>query len=149
MAPRESPRPRQRARERTHRHERKTTHSGSPRKPRAAASSGTGSEALSADSLAKLNLLNQYTRQQEITPTKTRRKGHHEVVDEKIVVERSRRQHKRKKRRVVSGALLEEGHGSRLRGIRGGDRYEKEDYEDNVRRNRKRLCGFHSQCSYT
>lgn len=65
------------------------------------------------------------------------------MVDEQIVVERSRKQHKRKKRRVVSGALLEEGDGPKLRGIRGGYRSEKGDYsDDNVSRNRKRLCKF-------
>jgi len=61
------------------------------------------------------------------------------VVDEKIVVERSRKQHKRKKRRVVSGALLEEGSGEKLRGLRGGDRYEKE-YSNGGSR-KKKFCG--------
>lgn len=59
-------------------------------------------------------------------------------MDEKIVVERSRKQHKRKKRRVVSGALLEEGRSEKLRGLRGGARYEK-DYDDGGGR-RKKFC---------
>ena len=63
------------------------------------------------------------------------------MVDEKIVVERSRKQHKRKKRRVVSGALLEEGDSKRLRGLRGGyDRYEKDDYDNDTGKRKKRLC---------
>lgn len=67
------------------------------------------------------------------------------MVDEKIVVERSRRQHKRKKRRVVSGALLEEGNGRTLRGIRGGDRYEKDEYDEEGSGNRKKkICMFYS-----
>ena len=67
------------------------------------------------------------------------------MVDEKIVVERSRRQHKRKKRRVVSGALLEEGNGRTLRGIRGGDRYEKDEYDEGGSGNRKKkICMFYS-----
>jgi glucan 1,3-beta-glucosidase len=61
------------------------------------------------------------------------------VVDEKIVVERSRKQHKRKKRRVVSGALLEEGDGEKLRGLRGGARYEKEYRKEESRK--KKICG--------
>jgi len=100
---------------------------------------------LSADSLAKLNQLNQHSaRQQDLTPKKTRRKQHREVVDEKIVIERSRRQHKRKKRRVVSGALLEEGNGKTLRGIRGGHGYEKGDYDNEGSGNRKKkICTFY------
>jgi glucan 1,3-beta-glucosidase len=57
------------------------------------------------------------------------------------VVEKSRRQHKRKKRRVVSGALLEEGDSRRLKGLRGGEKYEEykyEEYENGKRK--KRLC---------
>lgn len=53
------------------------------------------------------------------------------------MVERSRKQHKRKKRRVVSGALLEEGDSGRLRGLRGGEKY---DSEDELRFRKKRLC---------
>lgn len=60
------------------------------------------------------------------------------------MVERSRKQHKRKKRRVVSGALLEEGDSGRLRGLRGGDRYED---SDEARFKKKRLCRLHSNNS--
>lgn len=60
------------------------------------------------------------------------------MVDEKIVVERSRKQHKRKKRRVVSGALLEEGHGEKLRGLRGGARSEEQYQEGGSRK--KKFC---------
>lgn len=67
-------------------------------------------------------------------------------MDEKIVVEQSRRQHKRKKRRVVSGALLEEGDGQKLRGLRGGaryDKYEKDIYEDEQSGGKKKkLCRY-------
>ena len=142
MAPRESPRPK--PRERSHRHESRKPQSQSPRKHKSNTTSESSSQALSADSLAKLNQLNQHSaRQPELKPKKTRRKQHREVIDEKIVVERSRRQHKRKKRRVVSGALLEEGNGRTLRGIRGGDRYEKDDFDDEGSGNRrKKLCKF-------
>ena len=63
-------------------------------------------------------------------------------MDERIVVEKSRKQHKRKKRRVVSGALLEEGDSRRLRGMRGGEKYE--DSEDEARFKKKRLCMYPS-----
>jgi glucan 1,3-beta-glucosidase len=55
------------------------------------------------------------------------------------VVEK-RRDHKRRKRRVVSGALLEEGDSSRLKGLRGGERYEKEYDEEDDGKKRKRMC---------
>lgn len=58
-----------------------------------------------------------------------------------MVVEKSRRQHKRKKRRVVSGALLEEGDSYRLKGFRGGEKYD--DFDDG--RRKKRLCRFNLQ----
>jgi hypothetical protein len=65
-------------------------------------------------------------------------------VNEKIVIEQGRRQHKRKKRRVVSGSLLEEGDGPKLRGLRGGaryEKYEKDEYDDDGGGNKKkRLC---------
>lgn len=55
-------------------------------------------------------------------------------------MERSRKQHKRKKRRVVSGALLEEAEGEKLRGLRGGTyNYEKDDKEEAFLKRRKRL----------
>lgn len=52
-----------------------------------------------------------------------------------------RKQHKKKKRRVVSGAMLEEGDGERLRGIRGGrgEYDEKRDYGDDGSKRRK-IC---------
>ena len=144
MAPRESPR--LRPRERAHHHDRRS-HGQSPRKSRDhATSSDSSSQDLSADSLAKLDQLNQYTARQEVTPKKERRKRHREVIDEKIVVERSRRQDKRRKRRVVSGALLEEGDGQRLTGRRGGIRNEKE-YEYNDGNRKKRLCTLPSRTS--
>ncbi|KAL3421478.1 beta-glucosidase 6 [Phlyctema vagabunda] len=138
MAPRESPRPR--PRERRHQHEKRRSHSQSPRKARPAVSSESSSQALSADTLAKLNQLNQQQayRPQEITPKKTRRKREREVLDEKIVIERARKSHKRKKRRVVSGALLEEGSSRKLRGLRGGDAYE-EDSEEGGGKSKKKL----------
>ncbi|TVY53773.1 putative glucan 1,3-beta-glucosidase D [Lachnellula cervina] len=138
MAPRESPRPRPRERHRHH-NDKRRSQGGTPRRSRhEATSSQSDSQALSADSLAKLNQLNQRerTQPQEVTPKKTRRKREREVVDEKIVVERSRKQHKRKKRRVVSGALLEEGHGEKLRGLRGGARSE-EQYQEGGSRKKK------------
>jgi glucan 1,3-beta-glucosidase len=142
MAPGESPR--RKPRERTHHYGQKKSQAQSPRKARAhPPSSSSGSQALSADSLARLNLLNQHEAARaakEVTPKKTRRKRHREVPDEKFVVEK-RRQHKRKKRRVVSGAMLEEGDGPRLRGLRGGARYdEKGEYDSGKRK--KRLCRF-------
>lgn len=145
MAPRESPRPR--PRERTHRHGKRGSYGQSPRKHRSkAVSSESSSQALSADALAKLDRLNQYpARSEEITPKKTRRKRHRDIVEEKVEIEQPRRQHKRKKRRVVSGALLEEGDGKKLRGLRGGatyDGYEKADYEFDTGKRKKRLCMF-------
>lgn len=72
------------------------------------------------------------------------------MVEERVVVEKNRKHHKRKKRRVVSGALLEEGDGQRLRGIRGGDRYdryEKEEYRAEGGKGKKKLCGWNSEDS--
>ncbi|CZS96178.1 related to glucan 1,3-beta-glucosidase [Rhynchosporium graminicola] len=141
--PRESPRrPREsrESRERSLQHDRKRT---ARRSRYEETSSGVSSQTLSVNALAKLDQLNrkEATRSAEVTPTKPRRKRQHkerEAVEEKIVVEK-RRQHKRKKRRVVSGALLEEGNGSRLRGIRGGDRnYEKQDYDSEGRGGKKK-----------
>jgi glucan 1,3-beta-glucosidase len=134
MAPRESERPKHR--ERSHHYEKRRPH----KSRHESASSQSGSKLLSADALAKLNQLNQQSaRSTEVTPKKTRRKRHRDVIDEKIVVEK-RRDHKRRKRRVVSGALLEEGDSSRLRGLRGGERYEKEYDGYNDGKERKRLC---------
>ena len=133
MAPRESERPKHR--ERSHHHAKRKSHKSRYE----SASSQSGSQLLSADALSKLDQLNQQSiRSAEVTPKKTRRKRHREVIDEKIVVEK-RRDHKRRKRRVVSGALLEEGDSSRLKGLRGGERYEKE-YDEDDGRKRKRLC---------
>jgi hypothetical protein len=133
MAPRESERPKHR--ERSHHDAKRKSY----RSKYESASSQSGSQLLSADALSKLNQLNQQsTRSTEVTPKKTQRKRHREVIDEKTVVEK-RRDHKRRKRRVVSGALLEEGDGSRLKGLRGGERYEKEYDEEDDGRKRKRL----------
>jgi glucan 1,3-beta-glucosidase len=145
MAPRESPRPR--PREKAHQDSRRPRGDNPHRHSREnTPSSATSSQALSADSLAKLNLLNARTsREQEVRTKRTRRKREHEFVNEKpVVVERERRYRKERSRRVVSGALLEEGDGRRLRGIRGGDRYEKggERYEkeEDVGKRKKRIC---------
>lgn len=143
MTPQESPRPR--PRERTHRQDRdrRRSHAQSQRKSRAHASaSEASSQALSADALLKLDRLNQQAASREVTPKKARQKRQREVIDEKVVVERSRKQHKRKKRRVVSGALLEEGDSGRLRGIRGGDRYDNSEEEAWFKK--KRLCRLSS-----
>jgi len=139
MAPRESLQPRQRERVRMHPRDKGRSHSHTPRKSRGTAtSSKSSSQVLSADSLAKLNLLNQQAaRQQEVTPKKAQRKRQREIIDEKPVIERNRKQHKSKKERAVSGALLEEGDSQRLRGLRGGDWYASE-YSDGKRK--KRLC---------
>jgi glucan 1,3-beta-glucosidase len=132
MAPRESERPKHR--ERSHHHAKRKPH----RSKYESASSQFGSQLLSSDARSKLDRLNQQsTRSTEVTPKKTRRNRHREVINEKIVVEK-RRDHKRRKRRVVSGALLEEGDGSRLKGLRGGERYEKEYDEEDDGRKRKR-----------
>ena len=142
MAPRESPRPNPRERT-THNRDRRRSYAGSPRKslPHAPSSAAT-SQALSVDALLKLDRLNQQRASREVTPKKARRKRQREIIDEKLVVERSRRQYKRKKRRIVSGALLEEGHSGRLRGIRGGEKYEGN--WDGAWFQKKRLCRFPS-----
>ena len=69
------------------------------------------------------------------------------MPDERFVVEK-RKAHKRKKRRVVSGAMLEEGDGPALRGLRGGERY-NEKHEYNGGRRKKKLCRFNvdERCS--
>lgn len=69
---------------------------------------------------------------------KARQKRHRELPDERYVVEK-RKAHKRKKRRVVSGAMLEEGDGPELRGMRGGDRYDEKHEHDDGRR-KKKIC---------
>ena len=131
MAPGE-PRRTHRERERVDRHS--NPHHAAKRKSRAEgdrdrnrrsrappASDTSGSLALSADSLARLNLINQHeaSRTRTRDPERAKRKKKVEVPDERFVVDK-RRQQKKKKRRVVSGAMLEEGDGERLRGIRGG-----------------------------
>jgi glucan 1,3-beta-glucosidase len=157
MAPRESERSRNR--ERSHNHEKRRA-----RKSRyETSSSQSGSQLLSADALAKLDQLNRHEpRSTEVTPKKTSKKRHRddrvlderpvvektrrkrdrEIIDEKAVDYRSRRDHKRKRRREVSGVLLEEGDGQRLRGIRGGDRYDsyekEEEYNGSTRK--KKIC---------
>lgn len=67
------------------------------------------------------------------------------MSDERYIVERSRdyeRREKTKKRRVVSGALLEEAEGEKLRGLRGGhyDYYEKDEKDDSFLKGKKKLC---------
>lgn len=142
MAPRESPRPR--PRDKAHYDSRRPRGDNPHRRSRTnTPSSATSSQALSADSLAKLNLLNERSsRDQEIRTKRTRRKREHEFLNEKpLVVERERRHRKERNRRVVSGALLEEGDGRRLRGIRGGDKYER---EEDVGKRKKRICKHQS-----
>jgi glucan 1,3-beta-glucosidase len=139
MAPNESPR---RHRERSHHHEKRRANRRHAKSRHESSSSQSGSQLLSANALAQLNQLNQLPpRAEELTPQKKRRKRHREVVDENFVVEKSRRQHKRNKRRVVSGALLEEGDSRRLKGLRGGNKYDEYKYEeyDNGKA-KKRLC---------
>ncbi|RFU32771.1 hypothetical protein B7463_g3530, partial [Scytalidium lignicola] len=159
MAPRESSRPKHRDRDRERdrdrdrdrdrerrRAKRKHHSSGAPRKPQPesitpSSLSEPSSQALSADSLAKLNVLNrEAAKRGEITAKKTRRRHHREVVNEKVVIEKARKPHKRKKSRLVSGALLEEGDGGKLRGLRGGVIEEKNQYEvDDTSKKRKRI----------
>jgi hypothetical protein len=76
--------------------------------------------------------------------TEERRERYLEERRERYVEERSRRQHKERKRRVVSGALLEEAQGEKLRGLRGGTyNHEKVDEEEeNFLKRRKRLCSL-------
>ena len=145
MPPPDSPRrkPRERGHHHHHHHHRRSSHSGSPRKSRAhATSSDSSTQALSASALAKLNYQNQHPpRGPEVTPKKSRQKRERVVSDERYIVERTRKQHKPKKRRVVSGALLEEADGEKLRGLRGGTYYyEKDRKEDSLLKRRKRLC---------
>jgi glucan 1,3-beta-glucosidase len=52
----------------------------------------------------------------------------------------NRRQQRKKKRRVVSGAMLEEGNGEKLRGLRGGGRYNEKDEYDDGRSRKKKIC---------
>lgn len=142
MAPRESPRPRPRERDHEqYRESNRRPRSSNPRRKSRGhpPSSSSGSQALSADSLAKLNLLNERaSREQEIKTTRTRPRRQREITDEKqSFIGRVRREHKRKRRRVVSGALLEEGQGRRLQGIRGGDKYEEPEGLD---KRKKRIC---------
>lgn len=137
MAPRESPR-RSRDRPATHGHR----SSRNPARFTSADGSQATSQGLSANSLAKLNQLNERSAlEEEITPRKERRKRRREYIDEKIVVEKTRRRHhhKRRRRRDVSGALLEEGNGPRLRGIRGGDAYEDRG-DEMTSKMKKRIC---------
>lgn len=150
---RESERPRAReSRERSHHHERKRR---SRKAKHESSSSQSGSQLLSADALAQLDHLNQHrsARAEEVTPKKTRRKRPREFEEKVVVVEKARREHRReskrehqkKSTRIVSGALLEEGDGPRLRGIRGGDRhnrYEKESFEEPP--NNRRKCKLSS-----
>jgi len=147
MAPRESPRPRPRERAR---HDSRRPRSDNPhRRSRGdTPSSATSSQTLSADSLAKLNLLNERSsRDQETRTKRTRRRREREIINEKpVVVERERRYRKERSRRVVSGALLEEGDGRRLQGIKSGDRYEIE----GIGKRKKRICKHDSRplCIY-
>jgi glucan 1,3-beta-glucosidase len=149
MPPPDSPRRKPRERHHHHHHHhrhRRPSHSTSPRKSRGhATSSDSSTQALSAGALAKLNYLNQQSpREPEITPKKSRQKRERVVSNEKYVAERSMKHEKRKKRRVVSGALLEEAEGEKLRGLRGGayNYYEKVDERDSFFKRNKRLCLF-------
>lgn len=147
MAPQESPRPK--PRDRTHHDNRRPRSDDRNRKSRGdTPSSHKSSQALSADSLAKLNLLNERaSREDEIRSKRKRRRREHEFINEKpVVVERERRHRKERSRRVVSGALLEEGDGRRLRSIRGGDRYERREdryeREDDIGKRKKTICKY-------
>lgn len=90
-------------------------------------------------------------RRREARRTKVSRDDYREV--ERVAVEKPRRHHKSKKRRVVSGAMVEEGRGRELRGIRGGgaswDSLEKEGiYETPPSRwKNKRLCKLTCSCT--
>lgn len=133
MAPRESPRPKRRDRSAP----RPRRPSRNHRRSRPDSSSKSSSQALSEDSLARLNQLNnKASRRQEIAHQKLRRKEEREIVQEKLHVDKARRHHRKRRRRVVSGALLEEGRGHRLRGIRGGYDYPRK----NNRRSKKWIC---------
>jgi glucan 1,3-beta-glucosidase len=151
MPPPDSPRRKRRERSHhhhSHHHHRRASHSGSPRKSRApATSSDSSTQALSAGALAKLNYLNQQpSREPEVTPKKNRQKRERVISEEKFIVERTRKQHKRKKRRVVSGALLEEAEGEKLRSLRAGTyNYEKVDGGGSFLKRKKRLCLLSSQ----
>lgn len=164
MAPRERSKPRRRdgerdrdrdrdrERERERRHaRRKHQAAGTPRRPRPQPASQSSlsepnSQALSADSLAKLNRINRYAaRRDEYAARKPRRRQNREIINEKVVIERARKPHKRRKSRIVSGALLEEGEAAKLRGLRGGYVSEKRKHEDEdevIRKKKKRICEF-------
>lgn len=89
------------------------------------------------------------------------RRQEYEYADEVIIVEQPRKQHGAK-RRIVSGALLEEGEGKTLKGLkssrggdyekrrlRGGDYDEKREYDEKPRGGKKKLCelvNFYSEC---
>jgi glucan 1,3-beta-glucosidase len=138
MAPREPPRRKPRERS-TNEEERRPRNHNPNRIPRAEApSSRTSSQALSADSLAKLNLLNEKASREQTLRAKRTRTRPRDVIDEKsLISERPRREHKRRRRRrVVSGALLEDGEGKRLQGIRGGEPYD----EEGMSKQKKRIC---------
>lgn len=111
-------------------------------------SAGT-SHMLSSDALAQLNRANARRSTQHV-PVERRQGAKQGKKDRGREGERKRQ----RKRRAVSGAIVEEGRGSRglgdLRGLRGGarsrgyDGLEKEDLyegsEPQTRTNRKRLC---------
>lgn len=113
------------------------------------ASETSGSQALSADSLARLNLINQHeaSKDSRRNAQRAKRKHNADISDERFIVEKSRQQKKKRNQRVVSGAMLEEGDGARLRGIRGGrgEYDEKRDYQDENASKKKKICELHPQ----
>jgi glucan 1,3-beta-glucosidase len=131
--------PRRRPRDRTNDDKRPRSYN-SNKKPRAEAlSSHTSSQALSADTLAKLNLLNEKALRKEELRAKTARIRPRDLIDEKLLAtERSIKGYKRRrKRRVVSGSLLEEGEGRRLQRIRSEN---LSDEDPSLRKQKKRIC---------
>jgi len=136
------PRTRDRAEDRERRRSRTHNLNRASRVP--PTSSESSSQGLSANSLAKLNSLNERaSRDPELRPKKTRRTRPRELVNEKayVRVEEKRRSHQKRRRRDVSGALLEEGDGRRLRGLRGlrgGDDYEEQN--EGMSKKKKRVC---------
>jgi glucan 1,3-beta-glucosidase len=164
MARREPSRPKHRERATVH-EQRRLNPRKSEHRSRTEATDSYASEGLSADSLAKLNQLNdRLTREQDALPGRPRQKGRgerqrernrdaerdrqrrrerrreYEYGDDVIVVEKAKRSRKKHKRRVVSGALLEEGDGQRLRGLRGGDYNEKRRKSERPKKSKKKLC---------
>ncbi|KAI9743056.1 MAG: hypothetical protein M1818_003351 [Claussenomyces sp. TS43310] len=158
MSARESPRPRRRERHGDRERRKRRSHNPNRRTSRAPSSEPT-SQTLSADSLARLNQLNEKAaRTPEARHHRPRPEWPREVLDESIVVEKrrryhevpeetitpeKRRRHRKRRRRVVSGSLLEEGESKRLKGLRGGagydDPYQGRYEDEDVRKRRKKI----------